>query len=359
MSSVSTEIESITKGLDLLLIENKKYTVATIEAIEKRANNKSTLKKLLLMLGDFLSGGIPVLGIPAIWWNPYLTSKSVKEMEPMLHEIFTSNTKFHMFEYESFFPNAFTIPGSLVHQNSTTYLAQTNIPYIMFLTHLKFLFLSLNQFDDFNPANATPPIDLKIKDVTIFYSDALIRRCKLTEKELLAVLCHEIGHHTQRKTHTMSSLFWLINFLLIKLNFKFLNIPIYREVYLISLIMLSLLLIVRIYSRRTEYGSDIFAKRVGLGLEMQSALNKVYQTMAYGSKEDTVIERLFSFLPRVFYIIENLLSNLPFVDHPSNQQRQKALRTQESVLLIENSSVDLVYDNIVNILYKYLKLFTQ
>lgn len=337
-----------------------------ITQLNNEASKRSYLHRLLLLLADMSQ--LPL--------NIFFTTKENHSFDKLLYSNFSKNTKFHVYKYESFEPNTFTVPGNLTPEYPmlTIVGAQTDyLPAYQLLIMANYIIKNISIYKDFKPNMSVKPVDLNMPDIAVFFSDSLASRVQLTDNELFAVILHEIGHNMIRKSHINYLLITIITLLITKLfiepykdkiiskNPKITFLEFYKQStnQLLFLILLTCcVLFIRNYFRRSlEYKSDGFASQMGYRKESQSALTKLYNTLAYGAEVDNKIERLMNFIPRNMFKIINFIMNIPTFSYPSFQQRVNKLQT-ESTLLSE-AFVDNIYEKLVNKLIDILSTMNK
>lgn len=368
MLLLEQEINKARKILENVLTNPDSELNPIITQLNNEASKRSYLHRLLLLLADMSQ--LPL--------NIFFTTKENHSFDKLLYSNFSKNTKFHVYKYESFEPNAFTVPGNLTpgYPMLTIVGAKTEyLPAYQLLTMVNYIIKNISIYKDFKPNMSVKPVDLNMPDIAVFFSDSLASRVQLTDNELFAVILHEIGHNMIRKSHINYLLIAIITLLITKLFIepyedkisknrilpKLTFLEFYKQPtnQLLFLILLTCcVLFIRNYFRRSlEYKSDGFASQMGYRKESQSALTKLYNTLAYGAEVDNKIERLMNFIPRNMFKIINFIMNIPIFGYPSFQQRVNKLQT-ESTLLSE-AFVDNIYEKLVNKLIDILSTMNK
>ena len=366
MLLLEQEMNKARKILENVLTNPDSELNPIITQLNNESSKRSYLHRLLLLLADMSQ--LPL--------NIFFTTKENHSFDKLLYSNFSKNTKFHVYKYESFEPNAFTVPGNLTPEYPmlTVVGAKTEyLPAYQLLTMANYIIKNISIYKDFKPNMSVKPVDLNMPDIAVFFSDSLASRVQLTDNELFAVILHEIGHNMIRKSHINYLLITIITLLITKLfiepyedkiiskNPKITLLEFYKQStnQLLFLILLTccVLFIHNYFRRSLEYKSDGFASQMGYRKESQSALTKLYNTLAYGAEVDNKIERLMNFIPRNMFKLINFIMNIPIFSYPSFQQRVNKLQT-ESTLLSE-AFVDNIYEKLVNKLIDILSTMNK
>jgi Zn-dependent protease with chaperone function len=133
----------------------------------------------------------------------------------------------------------------------------------------------------------------------------------LGDPELKAVIAHELGHHTKRHVGAIVLKWWygwpteiVITMLMMLARVSvFLLVP----ALVLSFIFRGTTLLMRVIDRRTEFEADDYAKDLGMGREMSSALGlmkKAYPEMDL--ENESFLDRLMRTHPTVDDRIERL-----------------------------------------------------
>lgn len=200
-------------------------------------------------------------------------------------------------------PNAFTLPFSEANVPNT-WIDATFIPAIK----------GLSTSSEFKNGK----LYFKgLEYIMVYYSSALEKMC--TKDEIIAVLLHEIGHHTTKYAFLFSSLIsifqnvaLLIGVIMI-IGLSQLGITLYG----IAATSLWLNFPNSLFTRSMEYDSDSTSAALGYGEALKSALTKldVYSESDDAYKNVTLIAKVFN---KIIYSIRSILNT---TDHPSLNQR--------------------------------------
>lgn len=352
-------IKNSISSLDKILNNPNETTNPIIDSIDKKSSKNNLAKKVVLLLYDYIN--------PTI--NQLMAMKKTTIFDNKLYELFDKKTNFHVYQYESYLPNAFTIPGNLLHEYPRLAILSTTHHITGLLILLKYFFQNITKYNDIKPNLKTKPIDLQANDLSIFFSNALVYRAHMNDDEIFSVILHEIGHNVTRKTHINQRLIWLISILLrsdiiaklSKYNVKthpmdMLYSPIQnsaiilqQEIFILLLLFFSVILIVNFFKRKNEYKSDEFAGRINPEAT-KNALRKLHITYSAGSINDTPLEKKFNFIFQQMYRLTDILKNFGLFSYPSNRQRIQNIDKikNETHMFIKESFITHVYDRVLN-----------
>ncbi len=360
MKLTEQQITNATNILDNILNNETTILDPITASINERAKQKSYLRRFLLILADTT--------IPFI--NIFATVKKTNIFDDLLYQYVTKDTNFHIYQYESFMPNACTIPGNLFHEAPRLSVLSSMLPITQILIILNYILKNANKYTDLKPNLETKPVNLNTKDITIFFSDSLSSRVELNDKELLAIIFHELGHNMIRKTHINYSLIAIVIIIIERLWKQFrpdaisalpltilTSATVSQQLLFILLISFAIMIIFRFFRRSLEYGSDEFAARMGLPKETKSALQKLYKVLVKGAKTDNTIEKIINFIPRHMYALINFIAKFGLLDYPSFEQRIQHIDDLklESTILLEGT-VENIYQKVVEKLTNTLLL---
>lgn len=162
MLLLEQEINKASKILENVLTNPDSELNPIITQLNKEASKRSYLHRLLLLLADMSQ--LPL--------NIFFTTKENHSFDKLLYSNFSKNTKFHVYKYESFDPNAFTVPGNLTPEYPmlTIVGAQTEyLPAYQLLTMANYIIKNISIYKDFKPNMSVKPVDLNMPDIAVFF----------------------------------------------------------------------------------------------------------------------------------------------------------------------------------------------
>lgn len=341
---MNKKAQQIVLALDNITTQNALSTA--LENIERRAESKPKLKKLLTKIFD---NSFPIL-------NSMFYAQKVDDLVPIMHQYIHPNTKLHIFEYPSQMANAFTIPTSVFIRSPKASIVSA-FPFISLLTTLKYVLLNIWRRDLDISKEIILPLDIKLKQVSMFYADSCVSKLKMSEKELISILLHEIGHNTFRRSNSVSFIISLLSFFLV-MGVSVITTGLgnaFIELLIILITILAAILIRHAVSRKLEYKSDSFAAKLGLGNELKTALQKLYHQLSPTELADEKLAQQAKEIEEAYKFIYKW----GLTSHPSNEDRFANIdkTMQESSLYLSEGVVDFVYDNVVERLLKVVMAF--
>ncbi|MGM0507708.1 MAG: M48 family metallopeptidase [Fusobacteriota bacterium] len=137
---------------------------------------------------------------------------------------------------------------------------------------------------------------------------------KFTDREILSVFAHELGHFKKKhiwKMMIFSFIILLISLYLISSNINIENhskyIIIFQIAFYLSILQNITMVLDNIYSRKNEYEADNYAKKMmGTGEELISALKKLKEENLADENPNAVAEFIFYSHPSITKRIKNL-----------------------------------------------------
>lgn len=309
-----------------------------------------------------------------------------KEISKMMTDIF-EDTNVKVYIYISSFPNAFTMPGTNVVSSPflirlqtllsspiiriATYLSSLTGTYLLTLGNFFQLFLNLleqvltgikgkfthgaTDYVSINPTNKK--IKISTKDVSIYVSSNLIKLLN-NDKELTAVLLHEVGHNV-KLTYTIMenivSMPWIAA-ALPGLYYEIQNAKIndnslfYDSSYAIkskSWLMVSIILFIfglfisAYISRRNETYSDEFAIKCGYGKYMYSAIRKMHTISNEIFKKEEA-KKSEGFMSKVLNSLSSILTRMEA--YPEQDRREEMLKQKTDRYDTSKKNIDRTAD---------------
>lgn len=280
-----------------------------------------------------------------------------KEYSRKLTNLF-ENTKVNVIEVYAGYPNAWTFPGAPETSNFMEY------PFITEFLPFAFICQLMERIENgvkdvvynggkcvYNPK--TNKLNLSVKEVTVYVTTRLLN--DLSNKEVIAVLLHEVGHNTQTAVSVIEQLGSLILLLMflrrgvpqlldyynnIKTNYDNNNQHVKGVLTTILFFISTLLLLMFIkymptfLRLRQEIYSDEFAIKCGYGKEMESATRKLNEftklSIDYAKRAPSMNEtekitlRLHIFKTKLI----DFISSLWLGNYPSMDNREKLIKAK-------------------------------
>lgn len=363
-------------------LNNQKYddVLPMIEDITKN----SVIMRCMVLLMDIIVPSVLMIG----------TSREDSLTQQRISSLFQSNTNIHVYRYTGYFPNAFTLPNapsffnrfpkSIAGATAASLALQKDSHYLLYLFLSNWLINSIrhrNNYIDIKNFKKGQKINLNVSSIGIFYSIACINRAKLTERELDALLLHEVGHNQ----HNTSTIFWQLSlaalYLLKRISgintkkYVGVEVPVPTEsknitstgtnyLYFFLFLFVGSILFKVFTQRNMEYEADAFSTYMGYGNELNSALKKMYNTTVNVQKQDSLVESILVRLNGILLKIVMFISRLPIISHPHLDQRADEIKKNQQRMAKENVLYQETFVNgtlnvIFNICEKFLEYFKR
>lgn len=175
----------------------------------------------------------------------------------------------------------------------------------------------------------------------LYYYDGLVKKLKLTEDELIAIMIHEYGHYEGKHVLKHESIVVPSHFIcsfIVALLFGNKELTMTNQIlWQISSSMIPGVIYNVTLGRKFEYYSDSFAKKYGYGKQLESALGKMQKYFIYEicEKNDIIPES---------NKCKNIISSMHKLDeHPEFEDRLAALRGNNKVKKLSHQLKKLIY----------------
>lgn len=322
--------------------EGIKYST---ELKEKGLFNKF-LTTLMDYCSNFLFGGQPT-HINRINENLQISQD--------ISNLFT-NSKIHVYIYDSKVPNAFTIPGFVADNISIRTALFIQIPIIGYIFVLfikikamisRYSKVFSSTYKDNLLTYNNGKFDIPIDEISVFIASVLIEG--LTDDEIIAILLHEVGHNTQVTINVISELIGLtfcgmsIGSILGILDDKSPyngRLPIFIGIFILSLVGL---FFYKYYRRRQEVYADEFAIKCGYGNALNSALTKI-KSHTYGFGQSmiklNILDKFIYYVNKTLSAFGNAINYLHLGVYPSWGQRLDMIKRKTENYNIDGNIID-------------------